>query len=75
MASDFTAGRFGVSTCSRSAATGMQDGIDFINALAFHMTVYRRVTAWDMSPVTPPAARERRRDTAAMRLQPHAARR
>ena len=26
-------------------------------------------------PVTPPAARERRRDTAAMRLQPHAARR
>lgn len=28
-----------------------------INALAFHMTIYRRVNAWDMSPVTPPAAR------------------
>ena len=28
-----------------------------LNALAFHMTVYRRVTAWDMSPVAPLAAR------------------
>ncbi len=28
-----------------------------VNALAFHMTIYRRVASWDMSPVTPLAAR------------------
>jgi uncharacterized membrane protein len=28
-----------------------------INALAFHMTIYRRVTRWDLSPVTPIGAR------------------
>jgi hypothetical protein len=28
-----------------------------INALAFHFTIYQRVTAWDLSPVTPLHAR------------------
>jgi hypothetical protein len=28
-----------------------------VNALVYHLTVYRRVTAWDTAPVTPLGAR------------------